>query len=250
MARTTGLFRKRHVNRSETIVVTENGNGRYDEGYNRLKDNLIYYSNDGKHRVIQIESSIAGEGKTTLACNLAVSLAKNDKKVVIVDLDFRKPRTHRAFKISKENGIGDFLSGDLSVSEIVKHTEYGVDIITGGKAIYNSSLVLTSGKMSDLITALRQVYDFVLLDCPPVLLISDYINIARYSDGIIFVVAAGYTKKSAVIEAHELIKKTDSPVIGAVMTFTESASGYYGYYRYKYGYGKSYTYGESQDNQK
>lgn len=250
----TGLFKKKRVTREEAIVVTAGGNSDFDESYNRLKDNLIYYSSDGGHKVIQIESSIAGEGKTTLTCNLGVSLAFNNKKVCIVDLDFRKARVHRPFKVSSECGIGDFMAGEATKEQIIKHTEYGVDIITRGKAIYNASLVLTSEKIIELIGSLKEEYDFVLLDCPPVLIISDYINIARLSDGILFIVAAGYTKKSAVKDAYALLAKTGTKVIGSVMTLAQkSMKGYYNYYgkygkHYGYGYGYYHRHGGYGDN--
>lgn len=245
--RFTGLFKKKRISREEAIVVSVNGSSEFDESYNRLKDNVIYYSG-GEHKVIQIESSIAGEGKTTLTCNLGASLALNDKKVVVVDLDFRKARIHRAFKLSAECGLGDFMAGEAEKEQIIKHTQYGVDVITRGKHIYNASLVLTSEKLIALIRQLKAEYDFVLLDCPPALIISDYINIASFSDGIIFVVAAGYTKRSAVKEAYGLLTRTGTKVIGSVMTFAEKVSHGYSYYKYhkygKYGkYGKYYNYG-------
>lgn len=243
-----GLFKRKKVAREEGIVVTRGGDSSIDESYNRLKDNLIYYSDGGKHKVIQIESAIMGEGKTTLVSNLAVSLAFNDKKVAIVDVDFRRARLHRVFKIECENGISDYLSGEKNLEQVIKHTEYGVDMITRGGSVPNSSLVLTSEKFKGMIEELAKNYDFVLLDCPPVLLISDYINIARYSDGILFVSSYGYTKKSAIREAVALLRKTGKEIIGAAMTFANSPSEKYGYYsHYGYhGYGYSH-YGHKEE---
>lgn len=237
-----GHFKRKKIAREEGIVVTRGGDTPIDESYNRLKDNIIYYSDGGKHKVIQIESAIMGEGKTTLVSNLAVSLAFNDKKVAIVDVDFRRARLHRAFRIECENGISDCLSGEKTLDQVIKHTEYGVDVVTRGGNVPNSSLVLTSDKFRSMIESLAENYDFVLLDCPPVLLISDYINIARYSDGILFVSSFGYTKKSAIREAVALLRKTGREIIGAAMTFANSSTGKYGYSRYGYrGYGYGYS---------
>ena len=242
--RITGLFKKRRIKREDAIMIKKGGDSAFDESYNRLKDNILYYCSDGKCKVIQVESSIAGEGKTTLTSNLAVSLAMNDKKVIVVDFDLRKARMHRPFKVSRDGGIGDFVSGEMTKEEIIKHTEYGVDVITRGKQIYNASLVLSSVKIKDLIEELKSEYDFVLLDCPPILIISDYINIARLSDAVLFVVAAGYTKKTAVKEAFAMLKRTGRDVIGAVMTFAEKSMHGYSYYKYgKYGYRYGYRYG-------
>ena len=253
--RSTGLFKKKRIQREEAIIVTKGGSSEFDESYNRLKDNLIYYNSDGNHKVIQIESSIAGEGKTTLTSNLAVSLALNGKKVVVVDLDLRKARIHRPFKVSKEKGIGEYVSGELTKDEIIKHTDFGADVITRGKQVYNASMVLSSDKMKELIDELKKEYDFVLLDCPPVLIISDYINIVRISDGVLFVVAAGYTKKAAVKESYNLLCRAGAKVIGSVMTFAEHEMKDYSYNKYgKYGYGNGYdyyhTYGDKSEEEK
>ena len=255
--RITGIFKKKRIQRDEAIVISKGGNSAFEESYNRLKDNILYCCGDEAHKVIQIESSIAGEGKTTLVSNLAVSLALNDKKVIVVDFDLRKSRIHRPFKVSKEIGIGEYASGEKTKEEIIKHTEYGVDVITRGKKIYNASLVLSSQKIKDLISELKEEYDFVLLDCPPVLIISDYINITRFSDAVIFVVAAGYTKKSAVKEAYNLLIRAGANVIGSVMTFAEESMHGYSYYKYgkygKYGYHYGYryynSYGDKTDDE-
>ena len=239
-----GIFKKKRIAREEGIVVTHGGETLLDESYNRLKDNILYYSDGGKKKVIQVESAIMGEGKTTLVANLAVSLACNGIKVVVVDVDFRRARIHRAFRLECECGISDYLSGAKTVDEIVKHTDYDVDVITRGASMPNSSLVLTSGKFARLIEELRNRYDFVLFDCPPVLLISDYINIARYADGILFVSSYGYAKKTAIREAVALLRKTGTEIIGAAMTFADSSSEKYGYY-HNYGYSNK-KYGDDE----
>ena len=97
------------------IVVVENDSIRND-GYERLRDNILYLNADGKNKVIQIESSIAHEGKTTVLCNLAVSLGLTNKKVVVVDLDFRRPKTHRVFKVSKDLGVAEYILKELPMT--------------------------------------------------------------------------------------------------------------------------------------
>ena len=95
------------------IIVKENSMSSKIEGYNRLKDNILYLNADGTKKVIQVESSVSHEGKTTIACNLAVSLGLTDKKVVVVDLDFRRPRVQQRFDISIDNGISEYMLGTL-----------------------------------------------------------------------------------------------------------------------------------------
>lgn len=224
------------------IYVGEGAKEKYTEGYNRLKDNVLYMNADGNKKVIQVESAVSAEGKTTVVCNLAVSLGLTDKKVVVVDLDFRRPRTHRLFSLSKDNGIAEYILGDADKEKIIKHTTYkNVDLITRGAEIYNSSLVLVSDKFKSLIEQLRSEYDYVLLDCAPVLQVSDYIHISKISDGVLFLVAYGQTTKTEVADAVNELKKNGANVLGTVFTMYDrkkdkelSNSGRYYSYGYRY----------------
>lgn len=229
--------KNKHVGNGK-ILVGESGG--HVEGYNRLKDNILYLNADGKNKVIQIESAVSGEGKTTVICNLAVSLGQTDKKVIVVDLDFRRPRTHRLFGVTKDVGVAEFMLGESGKEEIVKHTEYkNVDVITRGAEIYNSALVLVSDKFKELIADLREEYDYVLLDCAPVLQVSDFIHIAKISDGVLFLVAYASTTKAQVAEAVKELRKNGANILGTVFTMYDrkkdkdyAAGGkYYGYYR-------------------
>lgn len=224
------------VAREETIIVDKYENGSIVEAYNRLRDNILYFSLDGNNRVIQVESSLASEGKTTLATNLSVSLAQANKKVVIVDLDFRKARTHRAFKVENVDGLTDYLIDKTSYEKMVKKTSYGVDLINRGSAIQNTISVLTSDKFKNLIKELKEKYDYVILDCPPVLVVSDYIHIGQVSDCCLFAVAHGVTKKAQVKEAINELKKNNINIIGNVFTFYNSTKDLkdYGYRYYEY----------------
>ncbi len=240
------LFRKNKKKSRELgkIVVGKQG-GSAENGYTRLKDNILYLNADGKNKVIQVESSMSSEGKTTVACNLAVSLGLMNKKVIILDLDFRRPSVHRLFNLSKDNGIAEYMLSDIVVKQIVKPTEYkNVDIITRGAEIYNSSLVLVSDKFKALIEKLRHEYDYVILDCPPVLQVSDYIHVSKLSDGVLFIVAYGQTTKTQATEAIKELKKNGANVLGTVFTKYDwkkdknLGEANYGYYYYNYAYEK------------
>lgn len=234
---------KKHGRREESIVVSDKLTS-INECYNMLKDNILCISDGNKNKVFQIESSVAGEGKTTLLCNLAVSLSFNKKKVLVLDLDFRKPRVHRPFLIENENGIIDYLSDRIDLDTCIKHTSYdGVDIINRGSKVYNSSIILTSEKFKVLMKQLRDMYDFILIDAPPVLQISDFIHISKVTDGVIFAVAYAQTKRGQVREAMSLLKQNNINVLGTVLTFVDNKDPYSYYYTYYYGYGYHY-YGE------
>ena len=223
--------KKLSVNRKSTlkaeIFLTENGKTTFDESITVLKDNLLLFLESGKN-VFQFESSISGEGKTTVVANVAVSLAKHKKKVVVVDLDFRNAGLSNPFGLSDEKGLGDYFYEDMSFDDLIKTTEYGVDVITVGKEVKNPSLALSSDKMVALIEKLRATYEFVLLDCSPILTSSDYMHVSKISDGVILVVSTDYVKKSAAKESVSLLEKLNVTVLGGVMTFVPSDSVFYG----------------------
>ena len=231
------LGKKEKMSRSESIFYNKEGNHLAKESVDRLKDNLLYWAIDGKNKVVQFESSIAGEAKTTTNANLAVSLGESGKKVVVLDLDFRKPRVHRAFNLDVLDGISDYMIDKISYQQLVKPTEYtNVSVITRGSEVQNPTSILTSEKLAILMARLREEFDFILIDCPPVLLISDYIHISRLADGVAFNVAFAKTKKVQVKEALALLKKNNIPLIGVVFTFYDPMkdSNYNNYKFYSY----------------
>lgn len=233
-----GKKKKKVISQDREIVVSDTRSGKI-EGYNRLRDNILYLNADGKNKVIQVESSMMHEGKTTVSCNLAVSLGLTDKKVVVVDLDFRKANVHRTFKIDNDKGLSEYMLGTISYEEMIKKTDYkNVDVITRGGEVYNSSVILISKKLEELIAKLKEEYDYVILDCAPVLQVSDYINILRLADGVLFLVAYGVTTRNQVSEAVKELKKNNANILGMVFTmYDRKKDKNYGYGKY---YGKGY----------
>lgn len=217
-------------------IVVNKGTGQ-GESYYRLKDNIIYSSDSGKNKVFQFESAVSGEGKSTVVANTAVALAMSGRRVVVVDLDFRRPKVHRIFSLQNVKGISEYMLGECEVSEVIKKTEYGVDIVNRGKATHNASIIFTSDKFKELIEMLKKEYDLVLFDCPPVLLISDYIHYSKLSDVVVFVACMGVTRRSQLKEAYELMKKHNDNFLGTVITYRnigKFSSRYGGYYNNRY----------------
>ncbi len=237
-----GLFKRKKRNFDDRKIVVSDGVSLLSvEGYSRLKDNILYLNADGNNKVIQVESSVQGECKTTVTCNLAVSLGLTDKKVVVVDLDFHRPRAHRTLNVERENGIAEYMLDTLTKEQIIKKTEFkNVDIITRGAEIYNAALVFVSEKFKDLINELRKQYDYVLLDCPPVLQVSDYIHISKFSDGVLFLVAYASTTKAQVATAIKELRNNGANILGTAFTmYDRKKDRYYdnvGYYGYGYHY--------------
>ena len=133
---------------------------------------------------------------------------------------------------------------ECTKEELIKHTTYGVDVINRGKATQNASIIFTSDKFKELIDDLREEYDVVLFDCPPILMVSDYIHISKLSDAVIYVVCAGVTLRNHLKEAIELLKRNNVKILGTVLTYKNlrKVSSRYGRY-----YGNRY-YRSVKDN--
>ena len=231
------FFKKKNKNVSLVPeIVVSDVPGSINECYTRLRDNIIYYSDSGKNKVFQIESAISGEGKSTVTANLAVSLVKSGKKVLLVDLDFRKPMIHKIFKIVNLNGLVEYMLDECDKSSLIKTTEYGVDVINRGKTDHNTSLIFMADKFKAIIDEFKKDYDVVLLDCPPVLQVSDYIHISKISDSVIYVVSSGKVRTSQVKEALSLLRREDIKIFGTVLTAMTTPKSYKNRYDYYGGY--------------
>ena len=201
------------------------------EAFEKLQVNIGLASVDKKIQVIQITSSLQDEGKTTVAVNLANSFALKGSKVLIIDLDIRRPKIHRNFNQPNENGIVDFAAGNIKKEQLIKQTTYGIDVIlTGSKTPYPVK-ILESDFIKNLITEARGIYDCIILDTPPVSAVVDPIVITKLSDAVIFVVQADRTKKNIIKESLHQLELTGANIIGLVAT---SVRDKYTNYKYKY----------------
>ncbi len=236
------IFRKQKaIKLSEESIIVDTNSKKTSKGYSRLRDNILYLNYDGKHKVIQISSSLMHEGKTSLCGNLAVSLGYAEKKILVIDLDFRRPRTHRVFGMKRDKGLGEYFIGKLTKEEVIKHTKYkNVDIITSGQDIYNPAMVLMSDKFRDFIAELREEYDYILLDTAPILQVSDFIHISKVSDGVLLLVAYGRTTRQQLVGAVKELKNGNIPILGTVFTMYDKKydASYNDYGKY---YGEEYA---------
>lgn len=232
------IFNGERAERYDYLVTKEQPLSYTTESFQKVLINLDYANIDGKHKVIQFTSTLASEGKSTFVSNLSYLLGQKGKKVVLIDLDLRKPKLNRVFNTTNREGLTDYLSGKIAYEKLVRHSdEFGIDyIITGEKttAVVN---VLEANKLKDLIQKLRDDYDYVLLDTPPVIAVSDALYASRLADGIIFIIAQGNAKKTLVREAISTLKSNHCNILGLVLTQVNLKSGVYGYgydYSYKY----------------
>lgn len=211
----------------------------------------LYFTGRGDHyKVIQITSPQARDGKTTLAANLAVSMAQSGKKVVLLDADFRKPRVHQVFGVPSTVGLASVIAGTSSLKEATLPTAVeGLSVIPCGPRPRNPAELLTSPQFQHLLDSLRKEYDFVLLDTPPLLAVSDPSAVAPRVDGVLLVVRFSKYARPNARRAKELLASLRAQVLGVVVNGfgrTGSPFGYDGYQGYAYGYSDSGYYLEDE----
>ena len=201
------------------------------ESYRTLRTNLQYSSFDEEYKVIVVTSSEPGEGKSTTAGNLALSIAQGDKKVALIDCDLRKPSLHKKFGLSNTVGLSDVIVGKESISIVGHRYNNKLTVLTSGKIPPNPSEMLGSKSMKALIEALKKVFDYVILDTPPVQAVTDAQILSTRADGTLLVVRAEKTKKESVLNSVNLLKKVNANIIGTVLNGVDAKrSNYYYYY--------------------
>lgn len=199
------------------------------EFYRNLRTSLEYSAIDNKIKTLVITSSEEGEGKSTVASNLAYILAQGEKKILLIDCDLRKSSIHKKFEISNQEGLTEYLVGKLELSDAIKRVSKNLDVITAGKIPPNPAEVIGSKKMEDLLESLKIHYDHIILDTPPVLAVTDGQILAGKSDGTVLVVRAEKTKEDVVVQGYKELEKVKSKVLGTVIngSLAEKRKSYY-----------------------
>jgi len=210
------------------------------EAYSSIRTFLLLSTGGKPPRVMMVTSPARDEGKTTTAINTAISLTKSDVRVVIVDADMRRAKLHDVFSLDNKIGLSTFLSGNAEFGDgLIKTADIqNLDIITSGPIPPNPAELLGSYRFIDLIHALYPIYNFIIIDTPPVLGISDPLIVSQHTDGVIMVVKSGSTPKEAAQEARRLLEGVNAKILGVVLnSINQSAMRYsyhYNYYKYYY----------------
>ena len=214
------------------------------EAYGMLRTNILYMPcEDNEARIIAITSAEEGSGKSTILANLALSFSRTSKRVVVIDADMRCPRQHRFFKYDKNtSGLSEYLAGMCARDEVVKKNAYeNLDIIPCGHIPPSPAELVLSSKFAQLMNELKNEYDFVFIDFPPIGIVSDAAAVAKYVTGYLFVVRSGHSDMTFVRESIEQLEQVDANILGLIfndINFKESSYGknYYNgkYRRYEY----------------
>ncbi len=235
-------------NEEDNLITATKSKSAISEAFRSLRTNLQYFGNANK-KIILITSSISGEGKTFTAINLACIFAMSGKKTVLLGLDLRKPKLGLNFNLSKDVGISNYLTSDISHNEIIQHSKLfdTLDIIISGPIPPNPSELILNKRMDELIASLTKDYDHIILDTPPIGLVTDALILNKYSDASIYIVRQGVTRKMHVVFANELFSQQKFNNLSLVFNAVKK-DGLYGDYGYNYGYGYGYGYGYYEDD--
>ncbi|OPJ61657.1 CpsD/CapB family tyrosine-protein kinase [Clostridium oryzae] len=205
------------------------------EAFRTLRTNIQFSSFDEELDTIVITSTQPGEGKSTVATNLAVVMAHSGKKVLLMDCDLRKPTVHKKLGLSNKEGLSNLLSKEKKLDEVIKASDVeNFYVLTTGPIPPNPSELLESNKFRNFLKEISSVFDIVLLDAPPVLAVTDAQILASFCNGVVFVAGYGQAEKKAIVRAKELIEKVSGKILGVVINKVPNTKDSYYYYNYEY----------------
>ena len=239
------------INKESTnLAVFEKPKSALSEAFRGIRSSLQFLYKkkqlDGA-KTLMITSSISGEGKTFCSINIATVFALSEKKTVIIGLDLRKPRLAEEFNLINPNGVVNYLIKQKTLAEIVNKTQIPyLDVILSGPIPPNPSELIISEAMSELIEELKEKYDYIILDTPPVGLVSDAIELVQFSDVTLYVVRQNYTKKEMITLLNNRVKRGELNNVSIVLNGFENKAKYGATYGYGYGYG-AYSNGYHED---
>ncbi len=250
-----GVLEKVRIPKSEKqvsleILTHEMPKSTFAEAMRNVRTSIMLSSTDNPKRSLLVTSAQPGEGKTFIASNLAIIIAKTGKKTLLVDADFRKPRVHNVFDIETLPGLSNHLIGESDLESIIKPTAIpNLSIVTCGLIPPNPSEMLGSHSMETFCKSVKERFDTVIFDTPPAMTVTDAVVLSNIVNGVIYVIKSGEATKEMVKRSILQLSGKKSEMLGVVMNSVDvSRGGYYHYYSryYKYGYG----YGSEEGSKK
>lgn len=202
------------------------------EAYRSLRTSIKFSSVDNPVKTIVVTSSVMAEGKSTVSGNLAYILSQDGARVLVIDCDLRKPSIHYNFFVSNSEGLTDALIGSSDLKSVVKKVDDSLYVITSGTIPPNPSEILGSKAMQELLEELSINFDYIIMDTPPVLPVTDALLLAAKADATLMVVKARKTKEKMVKQTYDQLMEVRANVIGTVLNECDKSidNKYYGYY--------------------
>jgi capsular exopolysaccharide synthesis family protein len=221
--------------RTQPLIVHDNPRAPLAEAFRQLRTNLDYVDLDKSNKLIVITSALPHEGKTVVACNLAIAMAQSGNKVVVVEADLRRPRAAEYLGMENAVGLTSVLTGQVPLSVALQPWRGGLlDFLGAGPLPPNPSELLASSQMVAVLADLRSRYNTVIFDAAPTLPVADAAVLAAQCDGVLFVARYGWARTDQIRAAAETIRRVAAPIFGVVLSMGRAKQG--GGYAYQYGY--------------
>ena len=243
----------------ENFLLNDQTSFAVREAYKSLRTNVMFSLTAGESgRIIGVTSTEKGEGKSTNSFNLALSMAETGKKILYLDCDLRLSVAAERADLKASPGLSNILVGLAKLDECIQqYKDTKLSVITAGDFPPNPAELLGSAQMEELCGTLRERYDYIIADLPPVGLVTDAAITSKFFDGVIFIVKEGYSHSDAIKSAVRSLEFVGARILGFVYTGSVEKRkgrygkyGKYGKYGYRYGYEDYYGYGRSQDQKK
>ena len=220
---------------SYRVITREEPRSAVSEQYRKVRTSIDFSSLDKELKVINMTSANPSEGKTVTCINVATVYSQMEKKVLLIDMDLRKPKIHRAFDISNSGGVSGYIM-DKNLKNNVQEINLFLHIMVAGEKVPFPSEALGSQIVKDMMDEIRKEYDIVVIDCPPMTAVTDASIISNFSDGTVFVLASRSTNRDMARKSLKLLKDHGANVLGAVLTRVSKRDSAYGMdYYYYYG---------------
>lgn len=230
------LNRKNHTKETTNpvaLVTLMDQGSPISEQYRTIRTNIQFSSSaDQEIKAVVVTSSGPGEGKSTTSANLAVVFANSGQKVLLIDADLRKPTIHKTFNLSNNLGFSNLISTQEKINNVVQKTGVeNLDVLTSGLKSPNPSELLSSKRMDDILEELKNEYDLVIFDMPPIVAVTDAQIMSSKVDGTLLVIREEVSRKEALYKARDLLKLVNANVLGAIYHGAKNSAdqGYYYY---------------------
>lgn len=246
-----GAIKYKKSKRSNSAVLTKNSPGIVIEAYRSARTNLLFLLSSKSYKKVLISSASPSEGKTTTCANIAITFAKANKKVLVIDGDMRNPGLHKLFSTVYCPGLSDILGGFTDTSCVIETDIENLSFLPAGTIPPNPAELLVSDKFNEMLSKFSETYDYIFIDTPPSGMFSDSLSLTAKFDGIIMVAKYAWTRKERLKSLLDIYNKVDANLLGIVINNYDFRSfiknygtGKKGKYFNKYGY--NYNYGETE----
>ena len=240
-------IKQRKNSTANTLLISkQDSDSPFCESFRLLRLKLMRTFGEGD-KVILFTSSVPSEGKSSLAVNTALALAKNDKKVLLIDADLRGPSIKGLLNLTKpSSGMGEFLRKGQDSVKFLRYEDSKLYIFAGDEAIQNPTSLLQRSRLKHLIDSLRPSFDYIILDTPPCTVMADAATLCPYADKVIYVIREDFASTTQIYEGIQSISATGTDLCGFIFNRATTPASHYGYGYGRYGYGYGYGYGHSK----